>query len=517
MRKGYVVLRDIIMVLTIVMVMPTLSTKSEAVSKNYVKSLKVKSKVTVKKGKKVTVKPVIKVKGKTSKVLTVKSKNKKIAKVSYSKKKNTITIKGVKPGKTTITVTTKAKNKKAKKITKKIKVTVKKVAVSSEQKDDGYSTISGTLKSKSGTLIKEDINISFVKKADYEVGSYSSVPATFSKTTGKYSIDLSNGTYVALLDSVLYDGVLYDSKNKKLGELTVTDKDKSLDLVYDGYYISGTWLRNNNAMDEVIYVDVTFSNGSSSYTNPVTVIRPDVNGHFYFFNDSYYSEYDSEKDMYGFEVEKLSFTTESYDFMSVKTYDKDMTGVKWKNDYYIVKGNVKNHGSNQIYGLYYSGLDANSTYLCNRSASDEPYERAIDTYFNFVNIPDNGQVGNYEFVMGVPAGVYRLKIGTAMSINEITVNKDMQDWSFTFDAYEVTFDAEYTGEAGDSIDEDPTMYIYKDGEEICRVLYEYIDYEPIYLSPGTYDIRLRQRDSSYPKKVAEFTVTDSDKTVEFSY
>ena len=63
----------------------TLSTKSEAVSKNYVKSLKVKSKVTVKKGKKVTVKPVIKVKGKTSKVLTVKSKNNKIAKVAEGK------------------------------------------------------------------------------------------------------------------------------------------------------------------------------------------------------------------------------------------------------------------------------------------------------------------------------------------------------------------------------------------------------------------------------------------------
>lgn len=517
MRKGYVVLRAIIMVLTIVMVMPTLSTKSEAVSKNYVKSLKVKSKVTVKKGKKVTVKPVIKVKGKTSKVLTVKSKNKKIAKVSYSKKKNTITIKGVKPGKTTITVTTKAKNKKGKKITKKIKVTVKDVSQNSQEKSDGISTVSGKLKTKSGTLIKEDINISFVKKADYEAGDYSSILSTFNKNTGQYSIDLSAGEYVALIEPITHNGVLYVSKNEKLGELTIGEKDKSFDLVYDGYYISGTWLRNNNPMDEVVYVKATFSNGSGGYTNTVTAIQVDKRGHFYFLCDSYYSEYDAENDMYGFDVEKLSFNTDSYNLMSVKPYTQDMIGVTWKNDYYVVKGTVTNHGSNQIYGLYYWGLGYYSTYLCSYSITNGEYDRDANASFDFTNTPNNGEDGDYEFIMGVPAGKYKLKIGTALSTNEIIVNKDMQDCMFKFDAYKVTFDAEYTGEAGDSIDEDPTMYIYKDGEEVCRVLYEYIDYEPIYLSPGTYDIRLRQRDSSYPKKVTEFMITDSDMKVKFSY
>ena len=97
-----------------------LTLKAEAATKKYVKSLSISKKVKVQEGKQVTLKPIVKVVKKASKQLTVKSSNKKIAKVSYSKKKGSITITGVKPGKATITVTTKAENRKGKKLVKRL-------------------------------------------------------------------------------------------------------------------------------------------------------------------------------------------------------------------------------------------------------------------------------------------------------------------------------------------------------------------------------------------------------------
>lgn len=97
---------------------------AEAASKKYVKSLKVSSAVTVTAGQATTVKPKLKVVNRASKKLTVKSANKKIAKVKYSAKKNQITITGVAAGTTKVTVATKAKAKNGKKLSKKIKVTV---------------------------------------------------------------------------------------------------------------------------------------------------------------------------------------------------------------------------------------------------------------------------------------------------------------------------------------------------------------------------------------------------------
>ncbi|MGN0153934.1 MAG: hypothetical protein ACI4A3_05745, partial [Lachnospiraceae bacterium] len=122
-----------VMVLSMVLVTPGLSVQAEASSKKYVKSLTVKKSVTLEKGKKVTVKPTVKVVNKASKCVIVKSKNKKIAKVSYSAKKNSITITGIKEGRTTIAVTTMAKNKKGKKISKKINVSVTNASASTEK------------------------------------------------------------------------------------------------------------------------------------------------------------------------------------------------------------------------------------------------------------------------------------------------------------------------------------------------------------------------------------------------
>lgn len=101
------------------------TTKASAASKKYVKSLKVKSSVSVEKGKTKKITPTVKVVKKASKEVTVTSKKPSIAKASY--KKGKIVIQGKKVGSTTVTVKTKAKNKKGKKLTKKIKVTVTKV------------------------------------------------------------------------------------------------------------------------------------------------------------------------------------------------------------------------------------------------------------------------------------------------------------------------------------------------------------------------------------------------------
>ncbi len=120
------------MILSLVLVTPGVSVQTEAAAKKYVKSLTVKKNVTIEKGKRIIVKPTVKVVNKAKKSVTVKSKNKKIAKVSYSAPKNSITIIGVKEGRTFVTVTTKEKNKKGKKISKKIGVRVKTANSSTE-------------------------------------------------------------------------------------------------------------------------------------------------------------------------------------------------------------------------------------------------------------------------------------------------------------------------------------------------------------------------------------------------
>lgn len=127
-KKIFTAVSVIVLALTMTIVM--FPTETLAASKKYVKSVSVsKSKVSVEKGKKATVKATVKVKGKASKYVTASSSNKKVAKVSVgkpnSKGVSKITITGVKKGKATITVKSKAKNSKKKYISKKITVTVK--------------------------------------------------------------------------------------------------------------------------------------------------------------------------------------------------------------------------------------------------------------------------------------------------------------------------------------------------------------------------------------------------------
>ena len=124
-------------VLTLVLVISTIvpipQITASAATNNYVKSLTVKKKIEVVKGNKTTISVKVKTVGNVSKKLTVKSKNKKIAKVTYKASKNLITVKGAKKGNTKITVTTKGKNKNNKKISKTIKVSV----VEDTKTDDG--------------------------------------------------------------------------------------------------------------------------------------------------------------------------------------------------------------------------------------------------------------------------------------------------------------------------------------------------------------------------------------------
>lgn len=98
-------------------------------AKNYAVSISVKSKIKItiplkKKTKTQVVKVQVKVKGKASQKFTAKSSSKKIAKVKVVG--NKLKIKAKKAGKVNITVKTKAKNEDGDKLTKVIKLTVKK-------------------------------------------------------------------------------------------------------------------------------------------------------------------------------------------------------------------------------------------------------------------------------------------------------------------------------------------------------------------------------------------------------
>ena len=93
-------------------------------AKGYVKALKVKSSVSVKVGSKVYIKPTIKGSN-VSKKVTVKSRNKKIAKAVFNSNTKKIAIRGIKQGTTTVVVTTKSTDEYGDTISKKVKVTVK--------------------------------------------------------------------------------------------------------------------------------------------------------------------------------------------------------------------------------------------------------------------------------------------------------------------------------------------------------------------------------------------------------
>lgn len=73
---------------------PGQTISANAAAKKYVKSLTVDSKVSVKKGKKKTVKVKVKTVKKASTKVTVTVKDKSVAKATYSSSKNTITISG---------------------------------------------------------------------------------------------------------------------------------------------------------------------------------------------------------------------------------------------------------------------------------------------------------------------------------------------------------------------------------------------------------------------------------------
>ena len=121
--------RVIALVAFVAMVVSINPIVSDAAAKKYVKSLSVKSSVSVQVGKSASVNATVKVQGKASKYVKVSTSKKSVATVSVGKpnKKGVskITIKGKKAGSAVITVKTKDKNKKKKVITKKIKVTVK--------------------------------------------------------------------------------------------------------------------------------------------------------------------------------------------------------------------------------------------------------------------------------------------------------------------------------------------------------------------------------------------------------
>lgn len=98
-------------------------------AKNYVKSISIKNKdtVTIRSDKKTATKSykvTVKVSGKASKKFTAKSSNTAVATVKVSGTKAVVTAK--KAGKANITVTTKAKSAKGKKLSKTLKLTVKK-------------------------------------------------------------------------------------------------------------------------------------------------------------------------------------------------------------------------------------------------------------------------------------------------------------------------------------------------------------------------------------------------------
>ena len=114
--------RWLLFVFALCMVMLAKPANAMAASKKYVRSLTVAKKtVSIKKGKTQKVAYKVKVKGKASKKVTVKTSNKKVtAKVKSGK----IVITAKKAGTSKITITTKGKSKKGTKLKKYIKVTV---------------------------------------------------------------------------------------------------------------------------------------------------------------------------------------------------------------------------------------------------------------------------------------------------------------------------------------------------------------------------------------------------------
>ena len=112
-----------------------LKTHAAPAPSKYVKSLIVRSKVSVDAGDKVSVPIKVNVVGDASKKISYKAANKKIAKAFYSSKTSKLIITGVKKGSTKVTITTKARNDKGSKLKKVIKVTVKEADASTENAD----------------------------------------------------------------------------------------------------------------------------------------------------------------------------------------------------------------------------------------------------------------------------------------------------------------------------------------------------------------------------------------------
>lgn len=166
---------------------PGQTISANAAAKKYVKSLTVDSKVSVKKGKKKTVKVKVKTVKKASTKVTVTVKDKSVAKVTYSSSKNTITISGKKVGKTTVTVTTKAKNKKGKKLSKKITVTVTGTTTSTTQAPAPATTTQTPVVTTPGTatqtpVVPQEVKVTSIVLSQTTLGALKGSKASLSAT-----------------------------------------------------------------------------------------------------------------------------------------------------------------------------------------------------------------------------------------------------------------------------------------------------------------------------------------------
>lgn len=399
--------------------------------------------------------------------------------------------------------------------------------IENEDNNKEEYNLTGYLKTIDGNIVKEKIELCFALKKDYYSEEGCEIEeCKIDKETGLYKINLPIGEYVVYLrDSWDYAIGLYSDENGIVGEVNITGEKTNKDFVFNGYYITGKWTRNEKPIDENIIVKVVFTSLENKYrnfTNTKFKIVPNEDGSFYFLSDAFYAKSESE---INHSVSLMFYgANTNYKISEIGAIDKDKFDISINNSYFVVKGKVTNHGGIHIYDFYDSALGQ-----LRRWNEDEEYYEYIsedEAVFSFADNYGRTHAGDYQFVMAVPKGKYILDMGAVNSSNEITVEGDIEYTSFDFDAYKVELKPNYTGEAGDSIEigEDKAIYVYEKDKKSNSLKSFYGDYEEsgeqyiLYLSPGEYDICMRLKGIGYKDKyITGFKVEDKDIEVPFNY
>lgn len=370
-------------------------------------------------------------------------------------------------------------------------------------------TLSGVLKSKGGEVIQENIKLYFFNE-DGE-GTWTRLK------DGNYTINLEPGIYEVELDTDKTESDIWE----KIGEVEIKDAPVQKDFIYDGYYITGTCMRGQDlpitdwiclrANIKRKILDNT-SGDEPQYTTTwinqeINRFKPDDTGHFWTLCPAWLSD-----DMV--EEGKLEFKTANAGIVlaTMESIRDDMKDVQWRKDYFIVNGNIFKNGEFS-YGADYI---ENSKACSVDEEKDGVYAFTKKYYRNRFD-----ECIGCKYSLYVEPGTYKLSTKISDSTNQVTVDRDIDsfDFQFDFDVYKVTICVNHTGEAGDTVDEDPSFYVYKDGKDFCTLHLDGYDgeREVVYLPAGDYEIRVSQEDTWRDLKIKSFTVENEDIQMDINY